>query len=151
MRIIVSAKSRFGILNAEDNKWYNPQDAKTIADYKIGGAYDIVIENVKGSDGKSRPRVTKAVAVDLNAAPAAVAVVEKSEPQIKKYDVKPGDKVQKAPMADKGLSFGEKDARILYQGVAQALVQSSLVLSLKDLEPAVVHVVEMIKRLSGTK
>lgn len=143
MRIIVSAKSRFGILNAEDNKWYNPKDAGTIADYKIGGAYDIVIENVKGSDGKSRPRVTKAVAVDLNAAPVAVA--EKPAPAVKPAVEK------KAPMADKGLSFGEKDARILYQGVAQALVQSSLVLSLKDLEPAVVQVVEMIKRLSGTK
>jgi hypothetical protein len=66
MRIIVEAKSAFGVLNAEDKKWYNPANKKMLEDAKRGQAYDIVIADVKEADGKTRKRITEMTLVNLD-------------------------------------------------------------------------------------
>lgn len=67
MRIIVEAKSAFGVLNAEDKKWYNPADKSILSSVKVGQAYEVVIDDVKGGDGKVRKQITKMTLVNLEA------------------------------------------------------------------------------------
>lgn len=138
MRIIVEAKSPFGILNAEDKKWYNPANKDSLKDIKVGQAYDIVLGDVKGTDGKVRKQITNMVIVDLNK--GAVAVAEKPAVEVKTDNAQVQTEVKKTysgkqftprktfvPKADNGLSkeeWAQKDVRISRQGLIQAAVQA---------------------------
>lgn len=63
-----------------------------------------------------------------------------------------------AKLAGNGLSFAEKDSRILIQGLVQAVLQSPLMNMIPDgvaplafVEKETVALADMVKRLSGTK
>jgi hypothetical protein len=64
-RIVIEAKSAFGVLDAQTKKWKNTND-KTLLDSIVRGkAYDVEIADVKSSDGKVRKQIVKAVEVNF--------------------------------------------------------------------------------------
>jgi hypothetical protein len=163
MRIIVGAKSAFGVLNADDNKWYNPKDKELLNQVKIGKAYDIVLEDVKGKNGKNYKQIISLNEVQLDAAPTGASISK--EPSNEKKFTKAFVPAKKAFAAkedrasgpsNSGLSFAQKDARILIQGLTQAVLNSPAFAQsgmpdrdtlVTDVEAQVIKLVAMVKKL----
>lgn len=138
MEIKVEAKSKYGILDANTNTWMNPDKSVPLSKFEIGKAYVVEIkENV--SKGKTYKNIVTATEVAASA-PLSKAV-EAPKPEPKKDAPAQGSKPE--------LSYDDKKSeRILVQGVTQAVLQSPLLLDLKDLESTVLNVVDMVKKLS---
>jgi hypothetical protein len=73
-RIIVGARSKFGVLDAQTNKWVNTQDKGLLASLVVGKAYDITIDTVNGDDGRTRKQMVKAVMVNTDGGNVATEV-----------------------------------------------------------------------------
>jgi hypothetical protein len=145
-RIVVEARSAYGVLS--EGKWLNTNNKELLASFKVGKAYDISMDKVKSADGKVRTQIVEAKEVNLDGpVEAPIAQAKASAPKA----VAPSFKAQASHSSGSGLSFAEKDARILVQGLTQAVIQSNLVNGIDNVEPVVVKLVDMVKRLSETK
>jgi hypothetical protein len=155
MRIIVGAKSAFGVLNAEDNNWYNPKDKELLTGVKIGGAYDVVLEDVKGKNGKTYKNIVSLKQVQLDQEPISNEKKSAKDFVPAKKAFAPKEDRPTGP-SNSGLSFAQKDARILIQGLTQAVLNSPAFAQsgmpdrdtlVADVEVQVIKLVEMVKKL----
>ena len=73
-RIIVEARSKFGVLDAQTKKWINTQDKSLLGSLLVGKAYDVTIGPAKGDDGKVRNQIVAAAIVNVD---GNVATLEK--------------------------------------------------------------------------
>lgn len=130
MRIIIEAKSAFGVLNAQDKKWYNPADKSTLTNVKVGQAYDVVIDDVKSDDGKVRKQITKMTLVNLEAPTNGTPEAPKVEVKAAPKSFTPFKKREFTKAADaKPVDWDKKDRSQLVGGRshdAVVLVQVSL-------------------------
>lgn len=150
VKMFVEAKSPFGILNADTKKWMNPLKKDMLKLFQIGKGYEVTVEKAKGDDGKVRDYITSVKPLQenqINDSPK----VENKAPSVA---APAKEAVNKAA----GLSVGEKDSRILVQGLTQAFLQSPLVNMIPDgvvpldfVEQNVKQLVQIVKRLSETK
>lgn len=69
--IMISAKSKFGVLDATTNKWLNPKDKELLNDFVVGHSYNVELsENEK--NGKVYVNISKIVG---NRGPSADAPI----------------------------------------------------------------------------
>lgn len=61
MKIVVSAKSRYGVLDKTTEKWFNPTDSKLLKEFDVDATYDVEMEDNKGKDGKVYTNIVKIV------------------------------------------------------------------------------------------
>lgn len=62
MKIVVSAKSKYGVLDKTTERWFNPSDAKLLKEFIVDGEYDVEMEANKGKDGKTYTNIARIVA-----------------------------------------------------------------------------------------
>lgn len=96
-RVVVEAKSRFGVLDKVTEKWVNTQDKKVLDSIILGKEYELEL----GKDSKGRVVFTSAKLLSNN-----IPAEYKAQPKI----------VDAAPT--------NKDGRILAQGIVQHLIAS---------------------------
>ena len=59
--IVVAAKSKFGVLDSTTNKWLNPKDTKTLADFAVGQSYNVEMITTEKDGRESRQRPVMSV------------------------------------------------------------------------------------------
>lgn len=134
MNITVEAKSSYGVKNKTDQQWYNPAKKDLLSLFAVGNTYEVVIvENKKGD------KVYKNI--------AAAKLVEAAKPVVAKA------RAENKPLISANYA-DNKDRRILYQGLTQAVLQSPIMnmVEQSNVPSFVEHIVkalaEMVTRLS---
>ncbi len=83
--INISAKSKFGVLDATTNKWFNPKEKDMLSEFNVGQSYNVELSESQGKDGKTYVNITKVVGARGPVADAPVTVpVVVAKPAFKK-------------------------------------------------------------------
>lgn len=85
LHINVSAKSKFGILDKNTEKWFNPLKSEMLKEFEVGKAYSVELEDTTAANGKT---YTNIVSITGRETPTAVAAAGVTTAEVKTPYVK---------------------------------------------------------------